>query len=605
MSKKNDKYKHEKSEKVKIENLKFQSKNKEIIVKSLDFSSTGIYLIKGSNGSGKTSLIENALKENKVKDLKESLEKSISYFPQSDYLYNTDIESYIDVKDKELLNYYLRLFKIEHLRGDITKLSGGEFTKLRLIRTFMKQTPIIILDEPTNNLDNASVEVLEEVLNSLREEKTIILITHDERLRLEYDFIYQIESTQVKEIKEAKVIKENDYQYQDNLDIDKRYFKRIFHSTFNYLLFFILLISVFFIGNNTFAYINNNIVYSDTIKDKDFLQVLNVGDNCSIYYTQKHSNKEISENCNRNDSITIKQLDKISRIKHVKQVYVLSDLFNYEDIYEGKGENYFSIPNKISNNDNSLDEILKVIKGRKPNDDSKEVALSKNNLVKYFNYQGDINDAINSYITIKSEKYRVVGLTNNDVTLLSYTNQNKDGFIDYSDNKQYFDKLLLDYQKNGLPKEFSTLYLVYDSDYGKEVSDEVVELAKGYQLNSIYIADEIAKTRYFEELPMMLLQNTVLFIGVIFLSIFLIRKSLILLEGYLNDYKSLTFEYKRINNSLIKVIIFDYFLALIPSIISLMLIYRLEINYALMVIPFYVLQLIFTFMAIAFYKLRK
>lgn len=592
---------------MKIKNLRIKNRGKELYVDALDFSKTGIYLISGNNGSGKTSLIEKALRKNKIINLKQGLEHSISYFSQNNYLYKQSVSSYIKVKNRELLKYYLQEFNIEYLKGNISELSGGEFTKLRLVRTFMKDTPIIILDEPTNNLDNSSVKVLQKILNQLRKEKTIILITHDERLNLKYDFIYQIESNGIKILKENENTEINDYQYQDNLYIDKRYFKRIFKSTFNTLLFLVLLISVFFIGNNTFAYIDNNIVYSNTIKDNNFLQVLNIGDNCSEYYIQKHSEKTITENCNSYKPITLNQLDKISSVKHVNQIYVLNDLFNHEDVYEGKGMNYFSIPNKISRNDNSLDDILKIIKGRKPNDNSKEVALSKNNLVKYFNYKGDINNAIGSYISIKGEKYKVVGISGNDITLLSYNDKNQYGFIAYTpDKKPYFSKLLLQYRKNNLPEEFSTLYVVYDnSANSKEVSDEVLELAKGYQLDSTYIAGEIAKQRYFDELPIMLIQNTVLFIGILFLSVFLIRKTLSLLEGYMNDYKSLTFEYRKINNSFIRVIIFDYLLALIPSIISLIFIYQLDSNYILMIIPFYILQLIIIFITIVFYKIRK
>ncbi|MCD7834171.1 MAG: ABC transporter ATP-binding protein/permease [Lachnospiraceae bacterium] len=59
-------------------------------------------------------------------------------------------------------------------------LSGGEMQKVSLIRALLRQYEFLILDEPSNHLDQKSVIVLKEVINAT--DKTVLLITHDENL---------------------------------------------------------------------------------------------------------------------------------------------------------------------------------------------------------------------------------------------------------------------------------------------------------------------------------------------------------------------------------------------------------------------------------------
>ena len=61
-------------------------------------------------------------------------------------------------------------------------LSGGEKQKLSLIRTFLKNTDLIILDEPTNALDVFTKEKLVKYLDSLKKDRIIVIITHDREL---------------------------------------------------------------------------------------------------------------------------------------------------------------------------------------------------------------------------------------------------------------------------------------------------------------------------------------------------------------------------------------------------------------------------------------
>lgn len=140
----------------------------------------GIYTIGGVNGSGKTTFIENELKDNTTKA------KDVAYFSQKNWKYKTTVEKYLHFPktNPQLVEKYCEAFSIDSycLDKDIQSLSGGEFVKVELVRTLSLDAPILVFDEPTNNLDNGSSETLANILSELSKTKIIYLVSHDARL---------------------------------------------------------------------------------------------------------------------------------------------------------------------------------------------------------------------------------------------------------------------------------------------------------------------------------------------------------------------------------------------------------------------------------------
>jgi ATP-binding cassette subfamily F protein uup len=75
------------------------------------------------------------------------------------------------------------LFKKEDLRTPIKALSGGEQARIHIARLMLEPADVLVLDEPTNDLDIPSLEVLE---NSIEEfEGAVVLVTHDRAMLAE------------------------------------------------------------------------------------------------------------------------------------------------------------------------------------------------------------------------------------------------------------------------------------------------------------------------------------------------------------------------------------------------------------------------------------
>ena len=76
-------------------------------------------------------------------------------------------------------------------------LSGGQRQRIAIARAAIRRTPILILDEPTTGLDNASEQAVAEALRRLAQHRTTFLITHDLHLAIQADQIVYLEQGQI------------------------------------------------------------------------------------------------------------------------------------------------------------------------------------------------------------------------------------------------------------------------------------------------------------------------------------------------------------------------------------------------------------------------
>lgn len=167
----------------------------------------GMNLVEGRSGAGKSSLGKALLGMYKVSGekirIKDSLRKStmlFSYASQADTIFNTSIlenciypDTLKTVSDEKLerVKNMLQYFDIGTERFDSAvgengcKISGGERKRVEFIRAVTADTPILLLDEITSNLDLANKEKMEKVIMQESNNRCVIFITHEagERLR--------------------------------------------------------------------------------------------------------------------------------------------------------------------------------------------------------------------------------------------------------------------------------------------------------------------------------------------------------------------------------------------------------------------------------------
>ena len=167
---------------------------------SFDINEKDFICIVGPNGSGKTTLIRGILGLIPLSGGKIHFNvnrNQIGYMPQETTVDANFPASVFEIvlsgslnKDrifysketKERAIETLKLLNIKKLeKRSFTELSGGQRQKVLLARALMATDKILILDEPSNNLDKKSKSELYEMVQKLNKEKdiTIVMITHD------------------------------------------------------------------------------------------------------------------------------------------------------------------------------------------------------------------------------------------------------------------------------------------------------------------------------------------------------------------------------------------------------------------------------------------
>ena len=145
----------------------------------------------GANGTGKTTLLKlmlNGLQPTSG-TVEEGTRIDVAYFDQLRHqldLEKTVIDNVaegrdfidIDGQSRHVLSYLGDfLFSPQRARTPVKALSGGERARLLLAKLFSKPANLLVLDEPTNDLDVETLELLEEVLLTFN--GTVLMVSHD------------------------------------------------------------------------------------------------------------------------------------------------------------------------------------------------------------------------------------------------------------------------------------------------------------------------------------------------------------------------------------------------------------------------------------------
>ncbi|MDQ7918350.1 ABC transporter ATP-binding protein [Mesonia sp. MT50] len=183
---------------VKIENIhKKFGKNEVLKGVDLEIPKNGIFAILGPNGSGKTTLIKSILGmvvpdkgkifiDGKQTHANGLYRKNIDYLPQiANFPSNLGVKELIkmiqDLRGGSAnSDHLIELFQLEpFLDKKLSNLSGGTKQKVNLVLTFMFDSQLVILDEPTTGLDPIALLHLKELLRKEKEKgKTVLVTSH-------------------------------------------------------------------------------------------------------------------------------------------------------------------------------------------------------------------------------------------------------------------------------------------------------------------------------------------------------------------------------------------------------------------------------------------
>ena len=175
-----------------IENVSYQIGNKKLVdhFTAQILRGDKIALI-GPNGIGKSTLIKLMLQEITPTSgsIHSGTKLEVAYFDQHradldpdksvmDNLAYGKQEVTVNGRSRHVLGYLQDfLFHPKRARTPVSALSGGEKNRLLLAKLFLKPSNLLILDEPTNDLDIETLELLEELINEYK--GTVLLVSHD------------------------------------------------------------------------------------------------------------------------------------------------------------------------------------------------------------------------------------------------------------------------------------------------------------------------------------------------------------------------------------------------------------------------------------------
>ena len=211
---------------IEFKNVDFSYSNEKLL-ENLNFAirPNRITAITGTNGTGKTTIVDLILRLHSptkgeilldninVKEIdKNSYLKEISVLNQESYLFNLSIRENFNLVENDIKKQeeMCKLTGIDKIIKTLPKgydtiidenshnISGGQKRLLSLTRTLLKDAKILIFDEATSSLDTDKIQNVINVLNELKKNHTVIVITHKEEIENIADEVITINDGKVK-----------------------------------------------------------------------------------------------------------------------------------------------------------------------------------------------------------------------------------------------------------------------------------------------------------------------------------------------------------------------------------------------------------------------
>ena len=199
------------------------SKEKVLSLINQSFELGKFYAIIGKSGTGKSTLLslmagldkpnsgeilfnnENIEKTGYSNHRKNNISLVFQNYNLIDYLSPLENIRLVNNKASEDILLELGLDRSQ-TRRNVMKLSGGQQQRVAIARALVSEAPVILADEPTGNLDEATAGEIIDVLKKLAKErnKCVIVVTHSKEVASAADIILELSNKKLKEVKKNK-----------------------------------------------------------------------------------------------------------------------------------------------------------------------------------------------------------------------------------------------------------------------------------------------------------------------------------------------------------------------------------------------------------------
>ena len=300
----------------------------------------------------------------------------------------------------------------EYRNKKVSKLSGGQKQRVAIARALAKETPIIVADEPTGNLDKESSKQIIKLLHEISKIKLVIIVTHN--FETVEDYVTRVIRMHDGKVVEDKKVKEYKHVEVSSSEIGHMSFSskiRIsLRNTFNIIFKFLLILGVFIM---CVCGVLTNI--GGQIKGKH--DSLNQG--ISSIFVNQEPNRIIIRHKDKS-VITDEEYNKIASIKNVKKIEKNDlKLDSLVSLYREESDIYLDVSLK-----NIDDFNLEIVKGRMPSKDNEVVLVAwKDDFFIEFFYKDFLDKTINpvdDYMNSYSPAIKIVGIATIDEFNMNY-----------------------------------------------------------------------------------------------------------------------------------------------------------------------------------------
>lgn len=188
-----------------IKNTQIKTPDGRVLYKgSLSIGEKGLYIIKGANETGKSTLLRAIIGNLSPEQVdgeiyvSTNLLENVSFLRYPLFLFNDNVLQ--NIKGAPNLQKEIEIHKVlkfnppsldKEIKLDPLNLSSGETQKIVLLREISKESSMILLDEPTTNLDSEAIYELKNYVGKEKNNKLILLIMHDDSFdNIADDFIF-------------------------------------------------------------------------------------------------------------------------------------------------------------------------------------------------------------------------------------------------------------------------------------------------------------------------------------------------------------------------------------------------------------------------------